>query len=91
MFESKMLPMLVQLRLIGLLLPPLSVLQEFVEALQSCVSVSFPADLSSLHGLHDLSVLPYGLLATHHHLLLHPHVTAGNTQVERHTQSAHIL
>ena len=54
-------------------------LQEFVETLQSCVSVSVLADLSSLHGLHDLSVLPHGLLASHHHLLLHPHLPAGST------------
>ncbi|KAG7263884.1 hypothetical protein CRUP_034223 [Coryphaenoides rupestris] len=26
-----------------------------------------------LHGLHDLSVFPHGLLAPHHHLLLHTH------------------
>lgn len=53
-----------------------------MEALPSGVSVSVPADLSSLHGLYDLSVLPHGLLASHHHLLLHPHLTAGNKEAE---------
>lgn len=83
MCVSKM-PILVQIKLIisFFLFPPLSVLQEFMEALQSSVSVSFPPDLSSLHGVYDLSVLPHGLLASHHNLVLHPHLTAGNTQVE---------
>lgn len=37
------------------------------------------------------AVLPHGLLASHHNLLLHPHLTAGNTQVDRssHTHSVH--
>lgn len=49
-----------------------------MEALQSSFSVFVLADFPSLHGLHDLSVLPHGLLASHHHLLLYPHLTAGN-------------
>lgn len=53
-----------------------------MEALQSSVSVPVPADLPGLHGLYDLPVLPHGLLAPHHHLLLHPHLTAGNTRSE---------
>lgn len=53
-----------------------------MEALQSSVSVSVPANFSSLHGLHDLSVLPHGLLASHHYLLLNPHLTAGKTGVD---------
>ncbi len=57
-------------------------LQESVEALPSSESMSFPAGLPCLHGLHDLPVLPYGLLAAHNHLLQHPHVTAG-------TQTSH--
>lgn len=60
----------------------LPVLQESMEALQSCVSVSLPADFPSLHGLHDLSVLPHGLLAPHYHLLVHPHLAAGNTHAD---------
>jgi len=51
--------------------------QESVEALPSSEPVSFPADLPCLYGLHDLPVLPHGLLAAHNHLLQHSHVTAG--------------
>lgn len=54
-----------------------------MEALQSGVSVSVSADLSSIHGLYDLSVFSHGLLASHHNLLLHPHLTTGNTQADR--------
>lgn len=49
-----------------------------MEAFQSGVSVPLLADLSSLHGLYDLSVLPHGLLASHYHLLINPHLTAGS-------------
>lgn len=66
-------------------------LQEFVETLQSRVSVSVLADLSGLHGLHDLSVLPHGLLASHHHLLLHPHLPAGNTQADNVSHTQHTV
>ncbi|XP_019209375.1 uncharacterized protein LOC109198359 isoform X1 [Oreochromis niloticus] len=52
-------------------------LQEFVEALPCSFSLSLPADLSSVHGLYDLPVLPHGLLASHHHLLLNPHLSPG--------------
>lgn len=54
-----------------------------MEALQSGVSVFVSADLSSIYGLYDLSVFSHGLLASHHNLLLHPHLTTGNTQVDR--------
>lgn len=66
-------------------------LQEFVETLQSRVSVSVLADLSGLHGLHDLSVLPHGLLASHYHLLLHPHLPAGNTQADNVSHTQHTV
>lgn len=52
-----------------------------MEAFQSSVSVPLPADLPRLHGLHDLSILPHGLLASHHYLLVHPDLTAGNTRL----------
>lgn len=67
-----------------------SVLQEFVEALQSSVSVSVLANLSSIHGLHDLPVLPHGLLASHNNLLIHPHLTAGNTQADESSHTIHL-
>lgn len=60
-------------------------LQESVEALPSSESMSFPAGLPCLHGLHDLPVLPYGLLAAHNHLLQHPHVTAGTQTLHNNT------
>lgn len=52
-------------------------LQEPVETLQSRQSVSLLVGLSCLYGIHDLSVLPHGLLAAHNHLIQHPHLTAG--------------
>lgn len=61
-----------------------------MEALQSSVSVFVPADLSSLHGLYDLSVLSHGLLASHHNLLLHPHLIAGDTQVLEYFVICHV-
>lgn len=48
-----------------------------MEALPCSEPVFVPADFSCLHGLHDLPVLSYGLLAAHHHLLQHPYFTAG--------------
>lgn len=59
-------------------------LQESVEALPSSESVSFLAGLPCLHGLHDLPVLPHGLLVAHNHLLQHPHITTG-------TQTSHAV
>ena len=58
--------------------------QEPVEALPCSEPVSVPAHLPCLHGLHDLPVLPHGLLAAHHHLLQHPHFAAG-TRAHTHT------
>lgn len=70
-------------------------LQESVETLPSSEFMSFPAGLPCLHGLHDLPVLPHGLLAAHNHLLQHPHVTAGThpshtAQIQIHTLSQRI-
>lgn len=55
--------------------------QESVETLSSGQFVFVFAGVSSVHGLHDFSVFPDGLLAAYHHLQQCSDFIAGNGSI----------
>lgn len=69
----------------------LCLVQEFVETLPCCESLLVPPCVPCIHGLHDLPVLPHGLLASHHHLQQYTYLTPGEPRTDCITWSPVVL